>query len=75
MAIFGVKYGVELTTGLLGSIQVWLFFLRVNCYEVTRILCSQQGLIQAVLLMPVFERRLGFLKLDFVKKNHKIVLQ
>ena len=34
-----------------------------------------QGFIQAVLLISVFERRLSFRMLYFVKKDHKIILQ
>ena len=34
-----------------------------------------QRFIQAVLLISVFERRLSFRMLYFVKKDHKIILQ
>ena len=34
-----------------------------------------QGFIQADLLISVFERRLSFRMLYFVKNNHKIILQ
>ena len=34
-----------------------------------------QRFIQAVLLMPIFERRLSFRMLYFAKKIHKIILK
>ena len=59
------------------DINIDIVFCLLTQHAIThissRVLLHCQGFIQAVLLMPIFKRRLSFQMLYFVKKDYKIV--